>query len=294
MIFVTQPVAAAALCVALVVLSGCAGRVSPVTDAVVAAAVVFAPVVEKLSVAEGSLTGGETISIEGAQLGAVDKVMFGGEAAAAIIPVGSSRVDVVVPHSADYTAETVPVVISVAGRIVPVLGTAPTYSYKVLTAVDRQLEYAFQHWNDYNLAEYGDFTAWGGDCMDFVSQTLVARGWTTTDEWYNHAQEDWAPAFISVTSFDDWLGQHPELGAVKLDSSQRDQLKIGDIATFDWDNDGTPDHAQIVSGIRMINGVRHIYLVGHDIDTDYRDLDDAIKTEGGPDATVSFWSLPSA
>lgn len=185
-----------------------------------------------------------------------------------------------------------PVVVSAPGRILPVLGPTLTYTYQVVTAVDQQLEYAFQHWDNYNLAEYGGFTPWGGDCMDFVSQTLVARGWATTDEWYNDAQEGWAPAFVDVPAFDDWLSSHPELGAVRLDGSQRDQLKIGDIVMFDWNNDGSPDHAQVVSGIRVIGGVRHIYLVGHDIDTDYRDLDDALKTEGGPNANVSFWSLP--
>ena len=130
--------------------------------------------------------------------------------------------------------------------------------------------------------------------MDFVSQTLVARGWAPTDEWYNDAQEDWAPAFVDVPSFDEWLSEHPEYGAVRLPMSARDQLKIGDIVMMDWDGDGSLDHAQIVSGILHIDGMTHILMVGHDIDTDYRDLDASLLTEGMPGATAYFWSLPAA
>ncbi len=251
------------------------------------------PQVSQLSATEGSLTGGETITITGSNLGSVDRVTFGGQDAPSVTVVDSGTVSVVVPHSYTYTEGPVPVEVFSSAQP----SAAPTdevleYTYRTLTAVDRQLQYAFAHWNNYNLAEYGDFTPWGGDCMDFVSQTLVARGWATTPDWFNDAQQEWANAFVDVPSFDAWLSSHPEYGAVRLDGSQRAKLKIGDIVMFDWNDDGSLDHAQIVSGIQMINGKLHIYLVGHDIDTNYRDLDQALATEGDPNAKVYFWSLP--
>lgn len=281
------------LVVAVLLLTGCAGQTASAV-ALPTASPSPQPRVAGLSAVEGSLTGGETITITGSDLASVDRVTFGGEDAAAVTVVDPGTVSVVVPHSYTYTEGPVPVAVYSSAQLPAVRTDAPLeYTYRSLTGVDRQLQYAFAHWDDYNLAEYGDFTAWGGDCMNFVSQTLVARGWTPTADWFNDAQAEWAPAFVDVPSFDSWLAGHPEYGAVRLDGSQRAQLKIGDIVMFDWNNDGSLDHAQIVSGMRVIDGQLHIYLVGHDIDTHYRDLDQALATEGGPDAAVYFWSLPA-
>lgn len=38
-----------------------------------------------------------------------------------------------------------------------------SYTYAAVTPVDRQLEYPFAHWNNYNLGSFGDFNVWGGD-----------------------------------------------------------------------------------------------------------------------------------
>jgi hypothetical protein len=274
------------------VLAGCAGA-----SGSQAARAALRPVasVNALSVAQGTLAGGETVAISGANLSSVTRVMFGSEEATSVRVIDNSTVDVVVPHSYTYTVGPVPVKVFVSTQTPAVASTTDLeYSYQALTDVDRQLEYAFAHWDNYNLAQYGDFTAWGGDCMDFVSQTLVARGWATTDDWFNDAQQEWAPAFVDVPSFDEWLSAHPEYGATRHTLADRDELKIGDIVMFDWDNDGSLDHAQIVSGVTVVDGETKIFLVGHDIDTHYRDLDEALKTEGGPDATAFFWSLPSS
>jgi hypothetical protein len=59
------------------------------------------------------------------------------------------------------------------------------------------------------------------------------------------------------------------------------------------DNNGDIDHAQVVSAVVVIDGITRVWLVGHDIDTEFRDVDDALATEGEPGATVFFWSLPA-
>lgn len=99
MIVIARQVASlAALCVCLVLLSGCAVR----SALLLRATVVMAPIVEKLSAVEGSLTGGETITIEGSHLDTVDRVMFGGQLAESVVSVDSSHVNVLVPHSDSY------------------------------------------------------------------------------------------------------------------------------------------------------------------------------------------------
>jgi hypothetical protein len=276
-------------------LAACAGTGFATSDKLTGLAAALPHIVTDVSPAAGSLTGGETITISGSALEGVKRVLFGASDSPLITVINDSTVHAVVPHS--YTYRPGPVTLTVLDASgFPGLDSsaALSYDYQVVTATDQQLQYAFEHWNNYNLAQYGDFTDWGGDCMNFVSQTLVARGWATSVDWYNDAQQDWAPAFVAVPEFDEWLSEHPELGAVRHTLVDRAQLKIGDIVMFDWDNDGSLDHAQIVSGIEVVEGKQHVYLVGHDIDTHYRDLDEALVTEGGPNATAFFWSLPGS
>ncbi len=241
-----------------------------------------------LTTTSGGLSGGETVGILGIGLGAVTAVSFGGQPAD-LLAVTNTEVTVVVPHTIGY--EPGEVAISLETSEGPVAGDL-TWQYVVASAVDRQLEYAFRHWNDYNLTYFGDFNAWGGDCMNFVSQTLLARGWRVTEEWFNNAQEEWGDAFVHVPSFDAWLSQHPEYGAVRLGLNDRDQAKIGDVVVFDWDGDGSLDHAQVISQVTTVGDETRIAMVGHNMDTMYRDLDGALELQGGPHAQAWIWSIP--
>ncbi len=241
-----------------------------------------------LTTTSGGLSGGETVGILGIGLGAVTAVSFGGQPAD-LLAVTNTEVTVVVPHTIGY--EPGEVAISLETSEGPVAGDL-TWQYVVASAVDRQLEYAFRHWNDYNLTYFGDFNAWGGDCMNFVSQTLLARGWGVTEEWFNNAQEEWGDAFVHVPSFDAWLSQHPEYGAVRLGLNDRDQAKIGDVVVFDWDGDGSLDHAQVISQVTTVGDETRIAMVGHNMDTMYRDLDGALELQGGPHAQAWIWSIP--
>jgi len=275
-------------------LSGCAPCAPSAQFAPAHAHALPAPIAMGINVAVGSLAGGETVSVLGTGLEAVDRVTFGGQDSPSVVVVSPTRVDVIVPSSHTFVDGPVPVAIYASAGSAPIVEVRHLeYLYRSRSAVDRQLEYAFAHWNNYTLADYGDFTSWGGDCMNFVSQTLVARGWPVTSDWYNNAQEDWAAAFVDVPSFIDWLDAHPERGATKLTLAQRNQVKVGDLVMFDWNNDGSYDHAQVVSAVHVVDGVTRISMVGHDIDTDFRDVDDALATEGQSGATAFFWSLPA-
>ena len=154
--------------------------------------------------------------------------------------------------------------------------------------VQAQVDYALEYWKDYN-PEYGVLGI--TDCVNFASQTLIARGWQQDDEWYNdsaniyNASDTWR----SSTSMRDWLATRPDL-ATPLDDTQRDQVEVGDIAQFDWDNSGDRDHTGIVTKIERTAAGTKIYFAGHTLDSDYRDVDTAITIDH-PGGTAYYWSL---
>jgi hypothetical protein len=156
----------------------------------------------------------------------------------------------------------------------------------------KQLAYAMAHWNDYNTAEYGDLNSVGGDCANFVSQTLIARGWKMNSQWFNHdAGDQWSPAWGYVPAMDDYLRANAvQLGITQYPLDQRDKIKVGDIVMFDWNNNNSLDHVMIVSAIVKTGTTIKIKMVGHNVDTDYRDLDRVITVDE-PGAVGHFWAL---
>ncbi|MGH1524565.1 amidase domain-containing protein [Leifsonia sp. L25] len=283
---------ASAVAVATLLFTGCAGEPSPVMRAIAKAVPVAQPkstTVSGIQPAVGSLSGG-TATITGTNLDKVASVRIGGQPAPVTQP-GSDKIVVTVPQAANWAAGAVPIVVTAAGgAVVPTAGK--TYTYQAQTPVDQQLAYALAHWSNYNTAQYGDLNPVGGDCANFVSQTLIARGWQMNSDWYNHdAASDWSPAWGYVPAMDDYFRQNAaQLGLTEYSLDQRDKIKVGDIVMFDWNKNDSLDHVQIVSAVRNVNGKITIEMAGHNTDTDYRDLDHTITVDH-PGATGHFWSL---
>lgn len=249
------------------------------------------PTVSAMTVETGSLVAGEQVTITGQNLADVSAVKFNHVKSDSVEVVDDATIIATVPTVPDYQPATVSVRVFADGEPVAATGEL-NYSYAPSSAVDHQMQYLFAHWNNYNTAEYGDLNPIGGDCANFVSQSLIARGWTMTDDWYNYdAGNDWSDAWGHVPSFDEWLRSHPEYGATQLSFDQRDQVKVGDLVVFDWDNNDSLDHIQVVSSVTVVDGVTKIGMVGHNLDSDYRDLDTTITVEH-PGATGWFWSIP--
>ena len=285
------PVVAVAA-VAALLFTGCAGEPSPITKALAGAAPVAQPknvTVSGIEPASGSVSGG-TVTITGANLEKVASVKIGAQAAA-ITQATSDKVVVAVPAALNFAAGAVPVAVTDSAGTAAVTD-GKTYTYQVVTPVDQQLAYAMAHWNNYNTAQYGDLNPVGGDCANFVSQALIARGWQMNSDWYNHdAAADWSPAWGYVPAMDDYFRENAaKLGLTEYSFDQRDKIKIGDIVMFDWNDNDSLDHVQIVSGVQNVNGKITIQMVGHNEDTNYRDLDHTITVEH-PGAIGHFWSL---
>jgi len=243
-----------------------------------------------LTPTSGSVVGGTTLTISGSGLTKVTGVTVGGQPAADLTLVDDTTVTVTTPPAADYQPASVEVVVSGGDGVAPV-GTG-SFSYEVMTGVDAQMQYAFAHWNDYNVAEYGNLNPVGGDCANFVSQTLIARGWQQSAQWYNRgAGADWSSTWGYAPAMDDWFASDTSLGLTRLTLEQRDQVKVGDVGFFDWNDNGTPDHVMLVSRVSVVDGVTKLAFVSHNLDGDYRDLDNVITVEH-PGGTAWFYSIP--
>ncbi|MBB5844731.1 hypothetical protein HD599_003054 [Conyzicola lurida] len=282
--------AVALLAAAAVLFSGCATGAEPADSP--PAAVEQTASVQGIEPTSGSLVSGGIVTITGENLSDVTRVTFAGVGATDVTVVSDTQVTAAVPVAAEY----VPTIedVHVYADTVEVASAAPlTYERAVLTPVDAQLQYAFQHWSTdtYNLATYGEFNSVGGDCMNFVSQTLIARGIAQTSGWNFTSPTKYSGSWIYTPSFENYLLASPELGFTRLTVDQRDQVEVGDIVVFDWNDNDSADHIQIVSDIRVVDGVQQILMVGHNLDSNWRDFDTTITVDH-PGALAWFWKVP--
>ncbi|HVX07047.1 amidase domain-containing protein [Humibacter sp.] len=176
---------------------------------------------------------------------------------------------------------------------VPV-GFSHTDAAALPAAVQAQLRYVDEHWNSYNTQQYGDMNSLGGDCANFVSQTLIARGWPMTSAWHNYgAGKDRTLSWGYVPSMDSYFAENRnQLGLEELDLNDRAAVAVGDIAMFSW-GDGSMDHVMVVTGIDhdQRDGVDHVevYLSGHNLDELDVSLDDILARN--PGTSGHFWHL---
>ncbi|WP_281883100.1 amidase domain-containing protein [Agromyces rhizosphaerae] len=155
-------------------------------------------------------------------------------------------------------------------------------TYVADPAIEKQMRYVMKYWKSYNSAKY--IVISGADCANFTSQSLAARGWEMDSGW-NYSAAGYSPSWISSTALRDYLATQTDR-ATNL-GSERSQVKVGDIAQFDWDNSGDRDHTTIVSRVEHTSAGTKIWVAGHTKDTDYWNVDEAIASGG----SVYFWSI---
>jgi len=240
--------------------------------------------------AVGSLVGGETITLSGFGFEGVSDVAFATVPAPAFSVVDDGTLTVVAPSATDFMPAEVPIVVTLADGS-QVSTDAAGYSYEIQTPVDAQMNYAFTYWQDYNLDEWGVFS--DNDCGNFVNQAMLARGWQQSEDWYSDyaATGDYSFSWIRGNEMDAYYASRPDTTRLSID--ERDRVKIGDVVMFDWDpqNDNGVDHTMIVSKVTPnADGTIAIGMVGHTLDAQYRDLDNAITVEK-PGGTAHFWSI---
>lgn len=288
------------------------------------------PVAKSLTPAQVPLVGGVTVTVAGTGLAAVKGVTVGGVAARDVTATGTKVTftaphqamytagDAAVAlftesiepspsanQSSDgngsaandgqtgATQDSATATPTPTAAPVPDASTAVATSsmaYAALTDVDRQLQYAMAHWKDYNLSEYGTMNPIGGDCANYVSQTLIARGWEQRSDWYNRAAgAEHSATWTYCPTMDPWLETNAaEFGLTRRSSDERDEVKVGDIVFYDWNANGSPDHTTIVSEVfTEPDGTIRIKSASHNQDGPYRDLDEMITVQH-PGGTAWF------
>lgn len=277
----------ASLFVAALAMTGCAAVEEPKTEGAEQVKAEDVTRIDTISPASGSLLGGETITLTGEGLSDVSSVVFGGVSATSITAAADNQLQVVAPAAVDYAVGAVSV--TALSEDNEVIASAANYDYQVLTGVDAQMQYAFAHWQDYNDEVWGIFP--DNDCGNFVNQTLIARGWVETEEWYSewNTTGDFSDSWARGPAMDAYFASQTDR-ATRLSLDQRSQVKVGDVVMFDWDPAGENgvDHTMLVSKVDPATGA--ISMAGHTIDAQYRDLDQAITVEN-PGATAWFYSI---
>ncbi|MFC5289219.1 amidase domain-containing protein [Actinokineospora guangxiensis] len=125
--------------------------------------------------------------------------------------------------------------------------------------------YATRHAKSYNTA-YRRFSDVGGDCTNFVSQSMRAGGWPNdlgwyrdaTNWWYNAGGETWS--WVNVAHWHSFAAVHSK--RTTLMSGAR-SLVAGEVLQADFTNNGSKDHSMMVT-LRQ-NG--EVYLSYHTTDT---------------------------
>lgn len=158
--------------------------------------------------------------------------------------------------------------------------------------MQRQVDYILKYWQVWS-PNYAFMSK--TDCVNFTSQSLIERGWVMDSEWWYNPQPTaergrWSSPWISSTAFRNYLRNHPEK-AIPLTDQQRDQVRIGDIVQFDWDNSGDRDHTGIVTKVAYFpDGSIEIFYGGHTDNTNYRSVDWAITVKH-PGGTAYYWRV---
>lgn len=157
-------------------------------------------------------------------------------------------------------------------------------------SIEAQLAYLEEYWQVPNDGGFGVLR--GTDCVNFTSQTLLARGWAMDDEWGHSTTmglHGYARAWVSSTAFLHYLDDHPEKGEELIDSD-REQVAVGDIAQFDWDSSGDRDHTAVVTAVvKRADGGIDIRLGGHS--PSYRQMPVDQLLDEHPGADVYYWHL---
>ncbi len=157
--------------------------------------------------------------------------------------------------------------------------------------VAAQMAYLHTYVFDYNTAEWGDYNSYGGDCTNFASQGLIARGWQNDRTWYSKgamwtASKPWIATAAMAAYFD-------QLGFSYSTQDDLDRVRVGDIGLFNWGETGASmDHTMTVSKVEYVpGGPPVVSFISHNYDGEFRELTHALSVEH-TDSTVRIYHIP--
>lgn len=232
--------------------------------------VVPLPVATALGKHSGHTANSRSVTMTGSRFLNLAGVQFAGTPVANLVVLSDTRAQFVLQNSYDYQPRIAAMTLTAKSDPTPRL-SGLSYQYKVANKVDRQMAYAFQNWNTSSNRTFGYLS--GSDCANFTSQTLLARGWQRSSEWFNYGAGRWSGTWVSSTAMSSWLKKRPDL-ATRLTYSQRSQVTVGDVVQFRWPGHSKEysawDHTGIVSKVVVLpNGLKDVYYVAHTLNRQY-------------------------
>lgn len=240
------------------------------TPTVTPTPVVPLPAAKALNKTIGHSANSRTVTMTGTRFLNIAGVQVGGTPVVNLRVLSDTEARFVIPNAIDYQAKVAAVTIT-ARSDPKARPSGLTFQYKVANRLDRQMAYAFKYWNVYSNATFGYLA--GSDCANFASQTLLARGWKRSSEWFNYGAGDWSGTWVSSTAMSTWLKKRTDL-ATHLTYAQRDAVAVGDVVQFRWPGHSKKysswDHTGIVSKVVVLPNGRHdVYYTSHTLNRQY-------------------------
>ena len=228
----------------------------------------------------------------GSQLQNLRDVRIAGVPVTGLLVLSPTAARFVLPNAVDYQPKVAPITLTALADGIT-RPTTLTFTYVVKGKVDRQMSYAFLHWNDYANTTFGYLS--GNDCANFASQTLLARGWRRGPQWFNSGPGRWSATWVSSTALSNWLKKRPDL-AVRLGYRDRDQVAVGDVVQFRWPGHrkgyNAWDHTGIVSKVVVLPDGRHdVYYTSHTLNRQYGGSTQVLAKVMAKDLRMQFFHL---
>ncbi|MDR2752707.1 MAG: amidase domain-containing protein [Oscillospiraceae bacterium] len=130
-------------------------------------------------------------------------------------------------------------------------------------------------WAQARNPQYGDFSDMGGDCSNFISQTLVAGGAVMNETrgvgWYYHSMNDRAPAWTGVPFLWRFLATNKGRGPFGHEILP-EEARPGDIIQLKFAHMPDFSHSLLVQKAGTPPTPENIRVAAHSIDADERPL----------------------
>ena len=137
----------------------------------------------------------------------------------------------------------------------------------------RAVEYA-RRWALERNPIFEDYTGIGGDCTNFVSQSVYAgsgvMNYTPTYGWYYINADERSPSWTGVEYFYNFMTTNEGAGPFAEDTSI-DNIEIGDVIQL-GDSDGRFYHSLVVVRIFPYRTFDSVFVSAHDEDSNFRRL----------------------
>jgi len=129
-------------------------------------------------------------------------------------------------------------------------------------------------WAYFRNPAYYSFDDIGGDCTNFVSQSVYAgsgvMNYTPTYGWYYINADERSPSWTGVEYFYNFMTTNEGAGPFAEDTSI-DNIEIGDVIQL-GDSDGRFYHSLVVVRIFPYRTFDSVFVSAHDEDSNFRRL----------------------